>query len=137
LLTGNPIYTVYINVPNAIQKWTLQFCVPQSAARQLEFETAGVIRIVPRKKVSPPYARYKKAIPSESPTREGASRSPSAVVFFTLDERGEMGDLQLARGGSARVNDLILSSLRAWQFVPAFQGRDPVAIEVLLTIPLS
>ena len=136
LLTGNPIYTVYLNVPNAAKKWTLQFCVPKSQSRQMEFQADGVIRIIPRKQISPPYAIHTQGIPEAPEDMQASSRIPRIVVFFTLNEHGKIGGLRFILGRNDWAKRVIPSTLSSWRFLPAFQGQTPVAVQALMTIPI-
>ena len=135
VLKGSPIYTVHLDVPEAPRKWTLQFCIPDSGRRRLDV-SSGVIRIQPRKKVAPPFPREKKALRLEKATEPNLQRPSSVMVYATVDEEGTLGNLKVVRGADPRTDNTILAHLRSWEFLPAFQGEEPIFVEALFGIPL-
>ena len=134
-LTGSPIYTVYLDVPEAPRKWIMQFCLPNSGSRRLNV-SSGVIRIRPRKKVSPPFAM------SMQPLESMASSTPNGrptrvIVYAVVDEEGILKNFRVVHGSDPETDNVILASLRSWEFLPAFRGDEPVAVEALFGVPLN
>jgi len=136
LLTGNPVYTVYLDVPEAPRNWTLQFCIPQSSSKdRLEFR-GNVVRIVPRKRVDPPFAQTKTALRIHASPAEMAQWPRRALVYALVDAEGMLGDLRVVSGADPETNEIILANLRSWEFLPAFQDGEPIAVEAVFGIPL-
>ena len=135
VLKGSPIYTVHIEVPGSPRRWTLQFCIPDSANRRLDV-SSGVIRITPRKKVAPPFPREKKALHLEQVSDPNLPRPSSVMIYATVDEEGAIGNLRVVRGADPQTDNTILAHLRSWEFLPAFRGEEPILVEALFGIPL-
>ncbi len=137
VLSGNPVYTVYVEVPDAPRKWILQFCVPQGPSGNLEF-TGEVVRVLGRQTVDPPYAFHKVPPHLEIvPTLERLARLPQRVVAYaTVDQEGNLNNIRMIRGADPETDSLILASLRSWEFTPAFRDGEPVEVEALFGIPL-
>jgi hypothetical protein len=137
VLSGNPVYTVYVEVPEAPRKWILQFCVPQANAGGVEF-TGEIVRVLGRKTVDPPYAFRKEPLQLEIvPTLERISQLPQRVVAYaTVDQEGNLHNVRMIRGADPETDSLILASLRNWEFTPAFRDGEPVEVEALFGIPL-
>ena len=134
ILQGNPIYTIHLDVPEAPRKWTLQFCIPGSGSRILDTST-GVIRILPKKKVAPPFPREQKPLRLDS--APAAIEWPSEVVVYAIvDEQGGMGSLRVVHGADPDTDNTILAHLESWEFLPAFRGEEPILVEALFGIPL-
>ncbi|HYM10698.1 MAG TPA: hypothetical protein VEU62_08195, partial [Bryobacterales bacterium] len=49
VLTGQPVYTVYFDVPGAPRRWILQYCVPGAESRAFTSDGEGVIHILPHR----------------------------------------------------------------------------------------
>ena len=134
-LTGSPIYTVYLDVPEAPRKWIMQFCLPNSGSRRLNISN-GVIRIRPRKKVSPPFAMRMQ--PLESMASSTPDGIPARVIIYAVvDEEGILKNFRVVHGSNPETDNVILASLRSWEFLPAFRGDEPVTVEALFGVPLN
>ncbi len=134
ILKGNPIYTIHLDVPEAPRKWTLQFCIPGTGSRKLD-TSSGVIRILPKKKVAPPFPRERKPLRLEAaPAKE--KRPLEVVIYAIVDEEGGLGNLRVVRGADPETDNTILAHMESWAFLPAFRGEEPVLVEALFGIPL-
>jgi hypothetical protein len=136
VLTGNPVYTVYLDVPGAEQKWIFQVCVPGGQSRTLEY-SGGVIRFLPRKSLNPPYATRREPLDVSSlrPVNEGEPHR--VVVYATVDEAGVLRNIRVIRGAYPEIDNSIVANLQSWEFLPAFENGEPVAVEALFGIPLN
>jgi hypothetical protein len=135
VLSGNPIYTVYFGVPESPRKWVLQYCLPKNSTPTLEFHE-GSVRVLPRKKLDPPYALRKGPIRLNAKEQGSGAAPPRVVVYATFDAEGRFENSRIIRGADAQVNQAILAALRSWEFLPAFAEGEPVLVEALLGIPL-
>ena len=134
-LTGSPIYTVYLDVPEAPRKWIMQFCLPNSGSRRLDISN-GVIRIRPRKKVSPPFAMHMQPLESMASSSAGG-RPVRVIIYAVVDEEGILKNFRVVHGSDPETDNVILANLRSWEFLPAFRGDEPVTVEALFGVPLN
>jgi hypothetical protein len=135
VLKGNPVYTVYLEVPGFERKWILQVCEvePENGGLQVQ---DGVIRIVTRKKLDPPFAfrrvgpriRYDDLDPYSTPAR--------VVVYAKVDAAGAVNSVRVVSGLDPETDNRILASVRAWDFHPAYRDGEAVEVEALFGIPL-
>lgn len=137
VLTGNPVYTVYVDVPDAPRKWVLQFCVPQDTGKSLEI-SGGVVQVLSRKSLDPPYALHREPLESEQISRlSQLAQIPKRIVAYAMvDAEGNLQGARIIRGADPDTDRMVLASLRSWEFVPAFRDGEPVAVEALFGIPL-
>jgi hypothetical protein len=135
VLSGNPIYTVYFGVPESPRKWVLQYCTPKNATPALEFNE-GAVRVLPRKKLDPPYALRKGPVRLNTSEQSAKEVPPRVVVYATFDAEGRFENSRIIRGADAQIDQAILAALRSWEFLPAFAEGEPVLVEALLGIPL-
>jgi hypothetical protein len=134
VLTGSPIYTVYLEVPGFRKKWILQVCVPASeTASQIE---EGVIHVLSHKSLDPPYAERKAPLQLSLDGVDPLTLPPRVVVYATVSPDGELGNMRIVSGLNPETDNQILANLREWEFDPAFREGEPVAVEALFGIPL-
>jgi hypothetical protein len=137
VLSGNPIYTVYVEVPGSPRKWILQFCVPGPEAAPVEF-AGEVVHVRRRKTINPPFAMRKEPLNLEfTPTIERLSQLPPRVVAYgVVDTQGNLHDARIVLGADPDTDGQVLANLRNWEFLPAFRDGEPVEVEALFGIPL-
>ncbi|MBI3695949.1 MAG: energy transducer TonB [Acidobacteria bacterium] len=134
VLTGQPVYTVYFEVPGAPRRWILQYCVPGSETKSFVNTSDGVIRILPKRNVQPPYPLER--IPLDVKTTAGTVKR--LVVYALVNERGETENIRMIRGtGEDEIDGSAVATLKRWAFRPATRGDTPVAVEALFGIPLE
>ena len=134
ILTGNPVYTVYLEAPGFTKKWVLQVCVP--ASESTSEVQPGVIRVLSRKSLDPPYAERKKPLHLTLDGVDPQYLPPRVVVYATVSPNGELGNMRIVSGLNPKADGEILANLREWEFNPAFRDGEPVAVEALFGIPL-
>ena len=134
-LTGSPIYTVYLDVPEAPRKWIMQFCLPNSGSRRLDISN-GVIRIRPRKKISPPFAMHMQPLEPMASSSAGG-RPVRVIIYAVVDEEGILKNFRVVHGADPETDNVVLANLRSWEFLPAFRGDEPVTVEALFGVPLN
>jgi hypothetical protein len=137
VLTGTPIYTVYIDVPEAPRKWVLQYCVPRSPQPKEPKDSGGdVIHIRSAERVDPPHALRTEPLRLELPEKN--SRAPRRVIVYAVvTEEGELENFRVIRGADPKTDEMVLANLRSWDFHPAFQRGEPVSVEAVFGIPLQ
>jgi hypothetical protein len=121
-LSGKVVYTVYLRV-GLRKNWILQYCLPKTAAKGL-LGKGG-------------------ATPLEAPwpfllmrlDRPSASDPEYIMVRGILTAAGHFDQLAMVFPDDLKDKDLLLHSLKLWEFRPAKRDGEPVAVEVLLIIP--
>ncbi len=133
VLSGQPVYTVYFDVPGAPRRWILQYCVPGSVSQPSMAASDGVVRITPRRSVRPPFPLER--IPVDFKGYQGEARR--LVLYATVNDRGEPENVRIVRGTGQPIDAMALDTLKRWAFRPAMRGETPVAVEALFGIPLQ
>jgi TonB family protein len=137
ILTGQPVYTVYFDVPGAPRRWILQYCLPGSDSKTFLEQPDGVIRILPKRSVQPPFPIERIPLDVKSLPNPGTPVSVRRLVIYaTVNERGETGNVRLIRGTGQEIDRAAVATLQRWTFRPAMRGDTPVAVEALFGIPL-
>ena len=126
MLTGNPIYTVYLNVGDQ-KEWLMQYCVPgraekQSSSYQINVDDAGT--------VTPPYP-ISTVIPDGA---RGWPAVPRIVVRGLLTAAGNLQITTPRNAANASVNQLV-ALVSQWVFRPALRNNKAVEVEFVLVIP--
>lgn len=134
-LSGNPVYTVYIEVPGFDRKWILQVCEAEEERGGLQIEN-GVLRIVTRKKMDPPFAFRRVGPRIDTESLDPYSSPPRVVVYAKVDAAGAIADLRIVAGLDPETDDKVLASMRGWDFHPAYRDGEAVEVEALFGIPL-
>jgi hypothetical protein len=126
MLTGNTIYTVYLNVGDR-KEWLMEYCV---AARDNKQSSPYQINVDDEGTLTPPYP-----ISSSIPGGLGTLRTAKAMVLRGLLTAA--GSLQVTK--ATDTNSPWMSQLVAlvsqWQFRPALRNNKAIDVEVVLVIP--
>jgi hypothetical protein len=126
ILTGNPIYTVYLRVGDE-REWLLEYCLPgEKQVQSNPYE----INIGPVIQVTPPYPLFT-SIPGSLLQRR---RRDHIVLHGYLTANGAFRDVKAANSSDALGRE-ILALLGDWRFRPALRDRTPIGVEVLLVVP--
>lgn len=127
LLTGRPIYSVYISLGTA-KDWTLYFCVPGSApSRQKQTP------VVTLEATAPVLAPYPTLL--EKPAITLPSFFKYVLVHAIVNEEGRFQNLRVVRPTRPEADRALLAALANWEFRPASREGSKIAVEVLLHIP--
>ena len=127
LLSGRPIYSVYISAGSA-RDWTLYFCVPNEKPPSTN---SPVVQIdAPQTPVKAPYA-YKLVRPIVTlPTFE-----KYVLVHGYVTADGHFQSLKIVRAILPEVDNAILAAMADWEFRAATKDGVPIQVEFLLSIP--
>ncbi len=125
-LSGNPVYTVYLNVGDK-REWLLEYCVPSSgnqraSAYQVNIDDSGV--------VSAPYP-VATAIPGKV---LDLAHTKHIALHGILSAAGVFRNVTAPDMEDPLVRE-VLPLLAQWKFRPALRDKVPVEVEVLLIIP--
>jgi len=129
LLTGRPVYTVYISVGSA-KDWALYFCIP-GENRQPPGETK-IVRLGLGIPVQAPYPTR-----IERPDIERPAYEKYILVHGFVTANGRFENLKMVRPITEEADRAILASLSGWEFRSATRDGVKIAVEFLLSIPVA
>ena len=132
VLTGQPVYTVYMAVPGSRSEWILQYAIPHSREPVLR-QNENSIQLGAATPLRAPY-------PLRKGTMQWGEQGPPSgrvVVYGTIGEKGSVEDLRVIRGVRREVDAAVLACLRQFLFRPAVRDGVPVLVEALFGIPLD
>jgi len=128
VLSGQPVYTVYLQV-GAPKAWVLQYCLPREAASAPKV-VGGAVNIGNPSPLKAPFP-----LVTLLPPVTMLPRSGYIIVHGSLDTQGQFKDLVVVRAPNAAMKELIMPELLKWHFRPAVRDGAPIAVEILLAIP--
>jgi Gram-negative bacterial TonB protein C-terminal len=121
------VFTVYVPMKRSPDEddptWTLQYAVLKDSA------DAGDQQVIPPTPVMREWPR----VPAEL-ERKYAQRQ--VVISAVVDQDGKVSRVTIKQTPDPRVSDPIAQALAKWVFRPAQMGGQPVAVKILLGIPL-
>jgi hypothetical protein len=126
VLTGNPVYTVYLRVGDQ-KEWLLEYCVPASAAPQSSPYQINIDDAAP---ITPPYP-VSTTIPNKI---LGQPITRHIVIRGILTAGGSLQNVKAVEANNP-LSVQILALLSGWQFRPALRNNKPIEIEILLVVP--
>ena len=129
-LTGNKIYTIFLPMPGS--NWILQYCVSDNASPTPKPQDKAVQF---RETVAPPDAieRFDFKRPAVPPLKQ----NKMIVLRGTILQDGSVTNLKVYRSVQPDVDALAAGTFRRWKFSPALKGREPVAVDILVGIPVA
>lgn len=125
LLSGRPIYSVYLKVGTP-KEWVLQYCVPDTPARA----SGRVIQLGNPTPLQAPYPKLTILPPLASLVRDKRT-----ILHGYLNDTGQFRALMPVAAEDQEFFSRIASLVNQWDFRPAVRGGKPVEIELLLVIP--
>jgi len=128
------VYTVYLDMRGTTAEhapsWTLQYARLRSAA-----EVAAAATNPVQEGLAPPFPLTKE-IPKLNSELIRTYLRNVIVVYAVMDTQGKLQRLSVRQTPDARFNAGILAALTHWSFQPAELNGEPVALKVLIGIPL-
>ena len=118
-LSGKVIYTVYIKV-GLRKSWILQYCLPKGDEKSAR---SGVGIDAPW-----PFLMMR-------PDQGSASAPDYMILHGTITAAGRFDQLAVIFPADYAEKELLVSSLKLWEFRPAARDGVPVPVEALLIIP--
>jgi hypothetical protein len=118
-LSGKVVYTVYLRV-GLRKNWILQYCLPKTVEKGKGTAVA----------IDAPWPFL-----IMRPDRWSASDPDYIMVHGMLTAAGRFDQLAMVFPEELDNKDLLLNSLKLWDFRPASRDGEPTAVEVLLIIP--
>jgi hypothetical protein len=130
LLTGRPVYTVYVPVDSG-KEWVMQYCIPAGSGDGRAAARNG--NVLQLGSVSPLIAPYAFAIFRPAVRLKPGVRYAFLHGFINVAGRfadlKEVGDVNLDNG------EAVVRAVKGWEFEPASKDGVPVGVEVLICIP--
>jgi len=131
LLTGRPIYSVYVSVDSS-KDWTLFFCVPGEKPAPSDAGT----RIVDLTETAPPIrAPYPTRL--VRPNVSVPAYYKYVLVHGYITEAGRVDRLRIVRPVTPATDQAILAALSGWEFRGATRNGAQIGVEFLLSIPVG
>ncbi len=127
VLTGKPVYTVYLQVGTP-KEWMLQYCVPHQAE---EPRISGAVVTVGNP--SPVYAPFPRV--TVLPPRALLPADRRVSIHGFIDDKGHFQDLRVLGKDKAEFEGNLIPFLERWIFRPAVRDGVPVLVEILLIVP--
>jgi len=127
LLSGRPVYTVYLNV-GAPREWTMQYCVPNDNLQT----SANTIQLGNPAPVKAPFPRV-----TLLPPEDFLPKTARTILHGFLNDTGQFEELRAVRTEDGDVGALLAPFLHEWEFRPATRDGVPIEIEILLVVPPS
>jgi len=133
VLKGKKIYTVYLPMPE--KNWILQYCAQDTSGvgqqpERLRVEVKLEIPIAPPAVVEQFDFRRPPLSPSEP------HKSETIILQGVIAEDGSVSELKVYKGVGGAVDQAALAAFSRWKFRPAQRESKPVAIEILVGIPI-
>lgn len=122
------IFTVYIPMKRTPEEadptWTLQYAMMTD-----DSSDANTVVMAPS-----PVMREWPQVPAELEKKYGQRQ---VVIFAVVDKEGKVSRVAVKQTPDTRVSDPIARAFAKWVFRPAQANSQPVAVKVLIGIPLS
>jgi hypothetical protein len=128
ILSGRPIYSVYVSV-GAGADWTLFFCIP--GEKPATSSNTSVVQL------GPPATPVKAPYPFHlvRPEIVLPSWEKYVLVHGYVNEAGRFEGLRVVRSIQPGLDQALLASLAGWEFRAATRDGAAVMVEFLLSIP--
>jgi hypothetical protein len=128
LLTGRPIYTVYVALGTP-KDWALYFCVPG------EKEPAASGDVVKIGTATPVQAPYPTTL--VRPDVSVPSFYRQVLIHGYVSAAGHVENLKVVRPIKPETDQALLASLARWEFRPATRDGVNIGVEFVLSIPVA
>jgi TonB family protein len=128
LLTGRPIYTVYVALGTP-KDWALYFCVPG------EKDPGASGNVVKMGTAVPVQAPYPTTL--VRPDVNVPSFYKQVLVHGYVTASGRVENLKVVRSIKPETDQALLTSLARWEFRPATRDGVNIGVEFVLSIPVA
>ncbi len=122
VLTGKVVYTVYLRV-GLHKNWILQYCLPNGAGQQVRRRGSATPIQAPW-----PFLMLR-------PDALATGNADYVILHGNISAEGHFEGLGLVFPNELEQKDLLLRSLKHWEFRPASRDGVPTTVEFLLIIP--
>lgn len=132
VLTGQPVYTVYMAVPGSRREWILQYAVP-NGREPVQQRTENSIRLGAVTPVRAPYPLRKASLE----VTDTGGQQGHVVVYGLISEKGSLEEIRVIRGVRSEIDSAVVACLQQFVFRPAVRDGVPVLVEALFGVPLN
>lgn len=127
IFRNEAVFTVYMDsaetADDPAPHWALQYAVLNPAGAALQ----DLLPPVPLKKRTPVWP----------PDQLARFAGQQIAVYAVIDEEGKIRHFKVLQSPNYRLGEIILTVLDQWTFRPATMNGKPVAVKVVLGIPVS
>jgi len=133
VLKGGKIYTIYLPMPG--KNWILQYCAHDNSAgsQSPQHPSVEVKLEIP---IVPPAALEQFDFHRPPVAESGACRKEMIILQGVIREDGSVGDLKVFKGLVGAADQAALTAFSRWKFRPAQRSNKPIAVEILVGIPV-
>jgi hypothetical protein len=133
VLKGKKIYTVYLPMPE--KNWVLQYCAHDSSGTGQEPERLRV-NVQLEVPVAPPSAIEQFDFRRPPLPQSEPKKTETIILQGIIQEDGSIAELKLYKGVGGVVDQAALAAFGRWKFRSARRDSKPIAIEILVGIPI-
>jgi hypothetical protein len=129
-LHGSKIYTIFLPMPG--RSWTLEYCVQAKASSDAAGSQSALVRLgvgVVPPDVEERFDFRRLPVPEDKADK-------LIVLHGVIREDGTVDELKIYQGVQREMDEAALLAFGRWKFRPALQEEKPVAVEILVGIPV-
>jgi hypothetical protein len=134
VLKGGKIYTIYLPMPS--KNWILQYCARDISDTNEDHEKPHSVEIKLEVPILPPAALeqfdFRRPVVPESVE----NRKEMIILQGIIREDGSVSDLKVFKGLLGAADQAAMNAFSRWKFRPAQRSNKPIAVEVLVGIPV-
>ena len=132
VLKGGKIYTIFLPMPQ--KNWILQYSMVNDPNAQQKPQKNGVTIQVDFGIVPP---AVEKRFDFHRPTLTAEQKQKMIILHGFIGADGSVEKLTVYRGVESLADQAARAAFEKWKFQPAIHSGKPIAVEILLGIPLS
>jgi hypothetical protein len=130
LLTGTPIYAVYVTLGTP-KEWALYFCIP--GEKDPTAQDGHVVKL--GSQGAPVQAPYPTLM--VRPDVKVPAFYRTVLVYGRVNAAGRFENLRVVKSIKPETDEALVSSLSRWEFRPATRDGVNIGVEFLLSIPVA
>ena len=132
-LACGKIYTIFLPMPGS--SWTMQYCQKSTEAAPEKAQTQTKVIQLAAPLVPPDPNEDGRFDFKRLPVPAGTTQNKMIVLKGTLNEEGNVENLQVYQGVLPEMDQAAQLAFGRWKFKPAVQSNKPVSVEILVGIP--
>jgi hypothetical protein len=134
VLRGGRISTTYLAMPG--KNWILQYSAHAARAENNAAATPGRNQVIAlgRDTLTPPWPEKK--FDFRRSAIDPALASRTIILHGRIREDGTVETIKVHRGVQMELDQMAMAAFRRWIFRPATRGGKPIAVEILVGIPV-
>jgi len=134
VLKGGKIYTIYLPMPS--KNWILQYCAHDGSAGGQDHDPQRSVEVKLEVPIVPPAALEQFDFHRPLVPESVANRKEMIILHGVIREDGSVSDLKVFKGLLGAADQAALNAFSRWKFRPAQRSNKPIAVEVLVGIPV-